>query len=477
MKILERKHWLLFVLTFITCQAHSQTIKPDVQDTSKWTIVNRSAEIINEGGKKAIRFNQVENGGFMILKDVQFSNGTIEFDVKGKNILQQSFVGIAFHGQDLKTYDAVYFRPFNFKSPDSTRRAHSVQYISMPDNDWEKLRNEFPGKYENTITPVPDPEAWFHVKVVVDGKKVSAFVNNSSTPSLQVQKISNTSNGGIALWMGNNSGGEFANLTITLSNSSAQGNKILYGNNPEAGKYFNVGDAKLYYEVYGEGKPLVMLHGGVYGCIDEYEPFINRFSENYQVICIGTRGHGKSEAGKGGFSYQQRANDAYKVIRSITKDSVIVLGFSDGGYSAFRLAALYPELVKKLIVIGAGDYSVNSKKQKFNYTSEGLMKYDSAFFKTRLSLMPEPNRWREILTKLNKMYNEDHTSTETFAKIKCSTLVLSGDRDDYLSPEAVVSCARAIPNAQLSIIPNCHHVVFFCNFPAVWEAINPFLKN
>ena len=117
MKILERKHWLLFVLTFITCQAHSQTIKPDVQDTSKWTIVNRSAEIINEGGKKAIRFNQVENGGFMILKDVQFSNGTIEFDVKGKNILQQSFVGIAFHGQDLKTYDAVYFRPFNFKIP------------------------------------------------------------------------------------------------------------------------------------------------------------------------------------------------------------------------------------------------------------------------------------------------------------------------------------------------------------------------
>jgi pimeloyl-ACP methyl ester carboxylesterase len=220
-----------------------------------------------------------------------------------------------------------------------------------------------------------------------------------------------------------------------------------------------------------------MLHGGVYGYIDEYEPFINRFSENYQVICIGTRGHGKSEAGKGDFNFQQRANDAYKVIRGITKDSVIVLGFSDGGYSAFRLAALYPEVVKKLIVIGAGDYPVNSKREKFNYTPEGLMKYDSAFFKTRLSLMPEPNRWREILTKLNKMYNEDHTSTETFTKIKCPTLVMSGDRDDYLSPEAVVSCARAIPNAQLSIIPNCHHVVFFCNFPAVWEAINPFLKN
>jgi pimeloyl-ACP methyl ester carboxylesterase len=91
--------------------------------------------------------------------------------------------------------------------------------------------------------------------------------------------------------------------------------------------------------------------------------------------------------------------------------------------------------------------------------------------------MPEPQRWREILAKLSKMYNENHTGTETFKKIKCPALVMSGDRDDYLSVEAVVNSAKAIPNAQLAIIPNCHHVVFYCNLPAVWEAINPFLKN
>jgi pimeloyl-ACP methyl ester carboxylesterase len=266
-------------------------------------------------------------------------------------------------------------------------------------------------------------------------------------------------------------------VTTFLVCNSLQGQTISYGNNSEAGNYFNVGDAKLYYEVYGKGKPFVLLHGGVYGYIDEFQPFIEHLSQNYQVICIATRGHGKSEAGKGDFSFQQRAEDAYKVIRNITKDSVILLGFSDGGYSAFRLAATHPELVKKLIVIGAGDYATNTKKQKFNYTSEGLMKYDSAFFKSRLALMPEPERWREILTKLTKMYNEDLTSTETFQKIKCPTLVMAGDRDDYLSQEAMVSCAKAIPNSQLSIIPGCSHVVFFCNFPAVREAIGPFLKE
>jgi pimeloyl-ACP methyl ester carboxylesterase len=264
---------------------------------------------------------------------------------------------------------------------------------------------------------------------------------------------------------------------LLCSAISAFGQQIKYGNNPEAGHYINVGDAKLYYEIYGQGKPFVLLHGGVYGYIDEFEPFIKRFSENYQVICIATRGHGKSEADHSAFTYKQRAEDAFKIIRSVTKDSVIVLGFSDGGYGGLKLAALYPELVKKLIAIGAGDLPKYNKKQKFNYTAEGLMKSDSAFFAVRLTLMPEPKQWNDVLAKLNKLYNEDYVSTETFSKIKCPVLVMSGDRDDYQSVESVVKCARAIPHSQLSIIAGCHHVVFFCNFPAVWEAVQPFLKE
>jgi len=275
------------------------------------------------------------------------------------------------------------------------------------------------------------------------------------------------------------------NLTIFIcfcvacfsQNRSTQTESIPYGNNPKAGKYFNVGDAKLYYEIYGKGKPILMLHGGVYGYIDEFEPFINRLSANYQVICIATRGHGKSEIGKEPFTYKQRAEDAYKVIRSITKDSVLVLGFSDGGYTGFKLASLYPELVRKLIVIGASDKPANNPGMKFNYNSKDLMKSDSAFFSSRLKLMPEPGRWNEALSKLNKLYNEDYMSNETFEKIKCPVLIMSGDRDSYHSVEEVLRCAKAIKNSRLSIIPGCSHVVFFCNFPAVWEAINPFLNN
>ena len=170
--------------------------------------------------------------------------------------------------------------------------------------------------------------------------------------------------------------------------STVSSQKPGYGNNPTAGRYFDVGDCKIYYELYGKGKPVVLLHGGVYGYIDEFKPFIEKLSPNYQVICIATRGHGKSEIGHAQYSYNQRADDAYKIIRSITRDSVAVIGFSDGGYASMKLAALHPELVSQLIVIGAGDLPQIPKGQNRyeQYTPQMQMKTDSALFKSRLAL-------------------------------------------------------------------------------------------
>ena len=261
--------------------------------------------------------------------------------------------------------------------------------------------------------------------------------------------------------------------------AEASSQKIDYGNNPLAGHYFDVGDCRLYYEMYGKGEPIVLLHGGVYGYIDEFEPFIEKLSQKYQVICIATRGHGKSEIGHKQFSYDQRAEDACKVIRSITKDSVTVLGFSDGGFASLKLAASHPELVKKLITIGAGDLPkiLTGKNRYEQYSPKGLMKSDSTFFKSRLTLMPEPNRWGENLVMTNKMYNKDFVSIETFRKIKCPTLIMAGDRDEYSLTEDFVKCRKAITNSQLAIIAGCGHVIFYCNFPAVWDSVEPFLKK
>ena len=129
--------------------------------------------------------------------------------------------------------------------------------------------------------------------------------------------------------------------------------KIRYGANPAAGHYLQVDDAKIYYEIYGSGgTPLVLLHGGLYGYIEEFGELIQEVSKHRRVIAIATRGHGKSELGSQPFSYALFAKDAYTVIRHETTEKVDVLGFSDGAVTSYTLTAAHPELVRRLVAIG-----------------------------------------------------------------------------------------------------------------------------
>ncbi|HEX8024024.1 alpha/beta hydrolase, partial [Mucilaginibacter sp.] len=128
---------------------------------------------------------------------------------------------------------------------------------------------------------------------------------------------------------------------------------IPYGNNPAAGNYLKVKDGtRIYYETYGMGRPLVLLHGGLYGEISEYENLIPVLSKNFMVIAIATRGHTKSEIGHQPYTYELMSDDAYSVIRYITKDSVTLIGFSDGAVIALDLTIRHPDLVKKLVFAG-----------------------------------------------------------------------------------------------------------------------------
>ena len=103
--------------------------------------------------------------------------------------------------------------------------------------------------------------------------------------------------------------------------AQAGSGKIQYGANPAAGHYLQVDDAKIYYEIYGSGgTPLVLLHGGLYGYIEEFGELIQEMSKHRRVIAIATRGHGKSELGTQPFSYALFAKDAYTVIRHETTE-------------------------------------------------------------------------------------------------------------------------------------------------------------
>jgi len=200
-----------FVVLFAASSVASQQRTIEPEDV---VVFNRSVSSLSDGTKKGLRLSESPGDGVAYLRGVQFGNGTIEFDVKGKDVQGQSFVGVAFHGVDGTTYDAIYFRPFNFRTEDPARHGHAVQYISHPTYTWQKLRAEHPGTFEQPVSPAPDPNGWFHVRVVVASPKVSVFVGDAKEPSLVVNQLSDRTKGLVGLWVGNNSGGDFANLKI-----------------------------------------------------------------------------------------------------------------------------------------------------------------------------------------------------------------------------------------------------------------------
>lgn len=175
------------------------------------TVVNRQASFGQDG---SIHLNSVDNAGFAWLNNKQFKNGTIEFDVKGNDQMQGSFVGVAFHGLNDSTYESIYFRPFNFLSADVIRKGHGVQYIAVPKYDWPLLREKFPNKYEQAVIPAPNPNGWFHVRITVAPKRIDVYVNGQQA-SLTVEPLVNTGGTKIGYWVGNGSPGDWKNLKIT----------------------------------------------------------------------------------------------------------------------------------------------------------------------------------------------------------------------------------------------------------------------
>ncbi len=264
-------------------------------------------------------------------------------------------------------------------------------------------------------------------------------------------------------------------LVHFMQKASSPADETQYGNNPKAGHYANAGDAKIYYEVYGKGQTIVVLHGGIFGCTYEMHQFIDSLSKNYQVIAVSTRGHGKSELGTETITYEQKATDVMSVINAVTKDSVIVLGFSDGGYAGYKLASMYPGKVKKLIAIGATELYPGLRD--FAFDAKQALALDSAYWKQQFKLMPEPQRLPEMFAKLGNMYNHLTLGKDFFQTIQCPVLVMAGEKDQANPPQRVIETAQMIPHSQAGIIPNCTHGVFLENFPAVWTSVIPFLKQ
>jgi hypothetical protein len=178
-------------------------------------VANREMQPVADGARRGVRLDARAGDGIAWWPDAVFGDCTIDVDLRGKDVLQQSFLGVAFHGVDEKTFDDVYFRPFNFKAADPARKSHAVQYEAHPGFTWEKLRADHPDQYERGIPTPPDPNGWFHARIVVASSAVRVFVNDLAAPVMDFKPLGDRKTGWVGVWVGNNSDGQFANLTVT----------------------------------------------------------------------------------------------------------------------------------------------------------------------------------------------------------------------------------------------------------------------
>ncbi|MHB8095055.1 MAG: alpha/beta fold hydrolase [Candidatus Aminicenantales bacterium] len=238
--------------------------------------------------------------------------------------------------------------------------------------------------------------------------------------------------------------------------SSPRGLK--YGIDENAGRYVNTGDAQIYCEVYGEGKPVVLLHGG-FAYIDQFKNYIPVLSRKFKVIAVATRGYGKSELGTRKYSYDLLAEDVKAVIQKECREKAIIIGFSDGSNVAYLMARRYPELVDKIVVMGGAlgisGYSKEGLDWLKNFSSREFESYRPDFKK----MTPQPARWSEFIESLRSMWATPQILPfDDLRIIECPVLMLYGDRDFYCSVEHIAQIYKNLRNAQLVICPNSGHV-------------------
>ncbi|RAJ36953.1 alpha/beta fold hydrolase [Pedobacter cryoconitis] len=240
-----------------------------------------------------------------------------------------------------------------------------------------------------------------------------------------------------------------AACVLTLLISACQSQVINYGNNQKTGKYFNIRGFKMYYEIYGTGKPLLMIHGNG-GDISSFAGNIPYFSKKYQVIVADSRAHGKSEDLRDSLSFEMMADDYAALLDSINVKSAYVVGWSDGGINALLLAIRHPDKVIKLAATGANLWPDSTALKPEFWKSEQetfLSGKDKAFATAK-----EKNDWKVFLLD----WNQPNIPLTALKQVKCPALIIGGDHD-LINTEHTVLIAKNIPEGQLWIVPKSGH--------------------
>lgn len=224
---------------------------------------------------------------------------------------------------------------------------------------------------------------------------------------------------------------------------------VLYGRNKAVGKYYDIRGFKMYAEVYGTGKPLLIIHGNG-GSINNFVYQIPYFSKKYKVIVADSRAQGRSADKGDSLTYEMMADDYAALLDAMKIDSAYVIGWSDGGINALLLAIRHPEKVKKLASTGANlvPDTTAVPQQIWDMVMPAL---------TELRNKPgKSDEEKNQLKLFNLLAEQPHIPLSDLQKIACPSLIIGGDHD-VIKEEHSMLIYKNIPKAYLWILPGSGH--------------------
>ncbi len=252
--------------------------------------------------------------------------------------------------------------------------------------------------------------------------------------------------------------------------------------------YAPVNGLKMYYEVYGTGKPIVLLHGAFNNIDMAFGALIPRISGNRQVIAVELQGHGRTADIDRPFSFQSMADDVAGLLKQLKVDSADIFGYSMGGGVAYQLAIRHPKLVRRLIITSAV-YKYEGWSQETRNILPMLTPemFEATPIKTEYDrLAPDPKHWKEFVNKMKTFVTTDYDfGAGQIKAIKSPTLIMAGDGDG-VTPEHNVEMYRLrgggymidfgpVPRAQLALMPGTSHISALMNTDWIVSMITPFL--
>ena len=238
-------------------------------------------------------------------------------------------------------------------------------------------------------------------------------------------------------------------LLLSTTLFAAAQKPIPYGNNPSAGKYYDINGFKMYTEVYGSGPPLLMIHGNN-GSMSAFDKNVPYFAKHYKVILADSRSQGKSLDPNHPLTFEMMADDFASLLDAMHIQSAYVIGWSDGGINALLLAMRHPEKVKRLASTGANLWPTADAFAPGLWDGE-KQEYESGLHKTYTTAKEINDRKLFLLD-----WVEPHISLPQLKAIKVPSLIICGDHD-LISVHHTVLIFQNIPHANLWVVPNSGH--------------------